>query len=165
MNNSRIFWFSSVPGANPVPQLSLHKSNPERAGLSGVLSHLSSQVRPPLLIEYLAQEGPPGANRAQEWRSRWEQDPSRLHPCSGGNPVPQLSVPKSHQEKAGHPGVLTWNHSSPYQILPGESALQKLLKHIWSLVHRLTGGTSPSQRQQDKLTPVISRCQEARGST
>ena len=33
-----------MPGANPVPQLSTPQSHPERAGLSGVLTHLRSQV-------------------------------------------------------------------------------------------------------------------------
>lgn len=52
----------------------------------------------------------------------------------GADPVPQLSLPKSHQERAGLPGVLT---------------------------HRLIGGTSHSQKQHDQLTPQITRWQEA----
>ena len=45
-------------GADPVPQLSIPKSHQERAGLPGVLTHLWAQVRPPLLLKFLAQEGP-----------------------------------------------------------------------------------------------------------
>ena len=51
------------------------------------------------------------------------------------DPVPQLSIPKFLPERTGLPGVLT---------------------------HRLTGGTNHSQRQQDQLTPEITRCWEAR---
>ena len=47
-----------MPGADPVPQLSVHKSHWERVGLSGVLAHLRAQVRTSLLLKYLDQEGP-----------------------------------------------------------------------------------------------------------
>jgi len=36
---SNCFWFPYVPGAAPVPQLSVSKSRWERAGLPGVLTH------------------------------------------------------------------------------------------------------------------------------
>jgi hypothetical protein len=52
----------------------------------------------------------------------------------GADPVPQLSIPNYCQERAGLPGVLT---------------------------HRLAGGTSHSQRQQDRITPEITRWREA----
>ena len=52
------FWFPSAPGADPVTQLSIHNSHRERAGLPGVLTHLGVQVRPPLLLKFLAQERP-----------------------------------------------------------------------------------------------------------
>ena len=48
----------SAPGTDPVPQLSTLRSHRERAGLSGVLAHLKAQVRPPLLLKFLAQEWP-----------------------------------------------------------------------------------------------------------
>lgn len=48
---------------------------------------------------------------------------------TGAYPVPQLSMPGSHQERAGLPGVLT---------------------------HRLIGG-SDYQRRQDQLRPEIPR--------
>jgi DUF438 domain-containing protein len=48
--------------------------------------------------------------------------------------VPKNSISKPYQEKTDLPGVLT---------------------------HRLTGGTSDIQRQQDQLTPEITRCGEA----
>ena len=53
-----------------------------------------------------------------------------LHPGAGA--VPQPSVHWSCQERAGLPGVLTQ-------------------------AYRLTGGTSSSQRQQEHLTPEITR--------
>jgi chromosome segregation ATPase len=52
--------------------------------------------------------------------------------------VPQLSIPKFLPERTGLPGVLT---------------------------HRLTGGTNHSQRQQDQLTPEITRWQKANAKT
>ena len=48
----------------------------------------------------------------------------------GTDHVPQLYIPKYHLERAGLPGVQT---------------------------HRLAGGTSHSQRQQDQLTTEITR--------
>jgi hypothetical protein len=52
--------------------------------------------------------------------------------------VPQLSILKILLERTGLPGVLE---------------------------HRLAGGTSHNQRQQDQLTPEITRWQEARAKT
>jgi hypothetical protein len=51
---------------------------------------------------------------------------------------PELSIPKFLLERTSLPGVLT---------------------------QRLAGGTSHSQRQQDQLTPEITRWQEARART
>jgi hypothetical protein len=50
--------FLSVPGADTVPQLSIPKYHWERAGLSGELTRLWTQVRPSLLLKFLAQERP-----------------------------------------------------------------------------------------------------------
>ena len=52
------FQFPSALGADLVPQSYLHKYHQERAGLPGTLTHLRTQVRPPLLFKFLAQEGP-----------------------------------------------------------------------------------------------------------
>ena len=43
----------------------------------------------------------------QELRSSLGQDPSSFCLWPGADPVPQLSIPKSHWERAGLPGVLT----------------------------------------------------------
>ena len=60
------------------------------------------------------------------------QGPTGLHLQPGGGAVPQPSVHWSCQERAGLPGVLTQ-------------------------AYRPTGGTSSSQRQQEHLTPEITR--------
>jgi hypothetical protein len=54
------------------------------------------------------------------------------------DPVPQLSIHEIFPERIGLPGVLT---------------------------HRLTAGTSHSQRQLGQLTPEITRCQKERVRT
>jgi hypothetical protein len=56
----------------------------------------------------------------------------------GADPVPQLSIPKFLPKRTGLPGVLT---------------------------HRLAGGTSHNQRQQNQLIPQIIRKQKARART
>jgi hypothetical protein len=56
----------------------------------------------------------------------------------GADPVPQLSISKFLLERTGLQGVLT---------------------------HSFVGGTSHSQRQQDQLTPEITRWQKARART
>jgi hypothetical protein len=56
----------------------------------------------------------------------------------GADPVPQFSIPKFLLGRTGIPGVLT---------------------------HRLTRERSHSQRQQDQLTPEITRWQDARART
>ena len=78
-----------------------------------------------------ALRAPPGAPRTQELRSSLGQDHSGFHLHPGADPVTQLSIPRYYWERAVLPGVLT---------------------------HRLTGGTSHNQRQQDQLTPEITRC-------
>jgi hypothetical protein len=70
------------------------------------------------------------AIRTQEPRKSQEQDPSGFHLHPGVEPVPYLSIPKFLPERDGLPGVLT---------------------------HTLSGGTSHSQRQQNQLTPEITR--------
>lgn len=54
----------------------------------------------------------------------------KLRSAAGADPVPELFVPRSYRETAGLPGVLT---------------------------HRLRGGPSHCHRQQDQLTPEITR--------
>ena len=56
--NLRYQKFQSVPRADPILQLFLPKYRQERAGLPGVLTHLRAQVRLPLLLKFLAQDGP-----------------------------------------------------------------------------------------------------------
>jgi hypothetical protein len=92
------FRFPSGPGAVFVPQLTVLKFNLERAGLPGVLT----QVRLPILLKFLAQEGL--GHRTQKPRNIWGQDNPGfcLHP--GADPVPQLSIPKFHPERACLPG-------------------------------------------------------------
>ena len=68
----------------------------------------------------------PGTLRTQEQRSSLGQDTSSFQLYPGADPVPQLSIPKFLPERTGLSGVLT---------------------------HRLAGGTSHSQREQDHLTP------------
>jgi hypothetical protein len=79
---------------------------------------------------------------AQEVHTKSHQDNGTKEKQGTGSfqipSVPQLSIPKFLQEKIGLPGVLT----------------------NW-----LTGGTSHSQRQQDWLTPQITRWLEARART
>jgi len=48
------FQFPPVPGADPVPQLSVHRSSWEKTGFSEVLTHPRAQVRPSLLLTFLA---------------------------------------------------------------------------------------------------------------
>ena len=81
-----------------------------------------------------AQSDQPRALMTWDPRNSLGQDPSGFHLHPGADPVPQLSIPKFLPERTGLPGVLT---------------------------HRLAGGTSHSQRQQDQLTPEITRWQEA----
>lgn len=51
----RSFQFSSAPGADGVPQLSVPRSRRERVGFPGVLTHLKSQVRTPFFTQRPAQ--------------------------------------------------------------------------------------------------------------
>ena len=67
-----------------------------------------------------------------------EQDPSSFDLCPRADTVPQPSIPKFLLERNSFPGVLT---------------------------HRLTGGTSHNQRQQEQLTPEITRWLKARAIT
>jgi hypothetical protein len=76
--------------------------------------------------------------RTQELRNRWGQDASGFCLHLRADPAPHLSIPKFLQETTGLPGVLT---------------------------HRLVRGTSHSQRQQNHLTPEITRQKKARART
>jgi hypothetical protein len=66
------------------------------------------------------------------------QDPSSFCLYRGADPVPKFTIPKFLPERTGLPAELT---------------------------HRLAGGTSHSQSQQDQLTPEISRWRDARART
>jgi hypothetical protein len=90
-----------------------------------VLTQLSTQVKPPLQLKFLAMEG-----NAQSCQDNWEENPSGFCLQPGADPVPQLSISKFLLEITGLIGVLT---------------------------HRIAGGTSHSRRQQDGLTPHITR--------
>jgi hypothetical protein len=82
------------------------------------------------------QRDQPGVLRAQELRSSLGQDPSSFH--LGQEVILCYSSPYPNaSERAGLPGVLR---------------------------HRLVGGTSHSQGQQDQLTPEIARWPKARAS-
>jgi hypothetical protein len=50
--------FHLHPGADTGPQFSIPRSHWEVTGFPGVLTHLEAQIRPPLLLKYLAQERP-----------------------------------------------------------------------------------------------------------
>ena len=113
-----------------MPQLSIPRSHKERAGFPGVLTHLRAQVRSPLLLKFLTQEGPtqsPQDTGTEGWPrmgSFWIPSVPRA------DPVPQLSIPKFLSERAVLQGMLT---------------------------HRLTGRPNHSQRQQDQLKQEITR--------
>jgi len=111
-----------------VPQFSVPKFHQERNGLTGVLKSQIAQVRLPFLLEYLVQKQSdlsPQVTRTEEKSGTGSfQFPSVL----GGDHVPKLSAPKSHQEKAGLLGVLT---------------------------HSYIGGSSHCQTHQEQLTPEI----------
>jgi len=50
--------FLPAPGADPVPLFSVPRSRRESAGFSEVLTLQRVQVRPPLLLTFLAQKEP-----------------------------------------------------------------------------------------------------------
>jgi hypothetical protein len=122
LTGTGVFQSLSSPRDDPLPQNYIHKYCQERGDLPGVPACLQAQVRPPLLFKFLAQEGPSQSNQDTETKITWRQDPSDLSLYPRAEIVPQLSIPKSLQERTGLPEVLT---------------------------HRLAGGTSHSQRQQD----------------
>jgi hypothetical protein len=99
-----------------------------------VLIHLRAQVRPLLLLKYLAQEGAAWNLQDTETEEQSGKGCFQIPSAPRTEPVPQLSIPKFHLKRDGLPGVLT---------------------------HRLTRGKSHSQRQQDQLTPQITKWQEA----
>jgi hypothetical protein len=101
--------------------------------------------------------------------------------------VSQLSIPKFLPEKTGLPGVQThlWAQVRPPLMLRGIHLEPSGHRNQWAawdrleiprscweragllgvLKHRLAGGTGRSQRQQDQLTPEITRWQEVRAGT
>ena len=120
------FWFPSAPGADPVPQLFISRSHQECAGLPRVITHQRAQVRPQLVLKFLAQKGPTQSHQDTSTNEHPGQDTSSFHQYPEIDPVSQLSKPKFLLERIGLLGVLT---------------------------HRLRGETS--HRQQDQLTPEI----------
>jgi hypothetical protein len=78
------------------------------------------------------------STQATEAAEQLGQGPTGLHLHPGDEAVPQSSVHCSFQERSGLPGVLTQ-------------------------AYRLTGRTSSSQRQQEHLTPGITRWQSKKG--
>jgi hypothetical protein len=114
------------------------RSHLERAGHPEVLIHLRAQVRRPLFIKILSREG----------------------------------TVQSHQDTGTKKMVRTgafWFPSVP-QSCPCVTALHTQIPSRENgltgvLTHRLAGGTSHSERQQDQLTPQITRWQEARART
>jgi hypothetical protein len=87
-------------------------------------------VKPPSLLKFLAQEEPAQSLQDKEPRNGQEQGLPCSYLCPGADPVPQLSINK---------------------FLPERNGLSGVLKN-W-----LIGGTSHSQRQEDKLTLDIAR--------
>jgi hypothetical protein len=85
-------------------------------------------------ITTAAQRNPARTLKAQEPRSCPGEESFGFYLHPRDDPAPQLFIPKFLSEIIGFPGVLK---------------------------HRLTGGTSHSQRQQDQLTPEITRQQKA----
>ena len=102
------------------------------------LTYLRAQVRPPLLLKYLVQVGPAQNHQDTGTKEHLGTGSFLFLSVLGADPVPQLSIPKFYLERAGLPEGLTL---------------------------RLTVGTSHSQREQDQLTPGITRWREARSRT
>ena len=119
------FQIPSVPRADSVPQLSIHESHWEKAGLLAVLTHLRTQVRPPLLLKFLAQKGPSQSHRDTRTKEHPGTGSFQFPSVPQSWPCAMLSIPKFCLERAGLSGVLK---------------------------HRLTGETSLHQRQQARLT-------------
>lgn len=46
-------------------------------------------------------------NKTHIWPPMWGKYFEKFPPVPEANPVPQLSIPKSHQQRAGLPGILT----------------------------------------------------------
>jgi hypothetical protein len=76
---NQAFRLLSVPRADPVPQRSIPKYHWERAGFPGVWTHPWAQVRPPLLLKFLSQEGQAQNHQDTGAKNSWKQDPSGFH--------------------------------------------------------------------------------------
>ena len=129
-----VFWFPSPPRGDPLLQTYIHKYCRERAGLPGVPTHLWAQLRPSLLFKFLVEEGP----------SQSHQDTGTKDQLGTGS-FWFVSAPQSWP-------CTTALHT---QIPPGENWSPRIL------THRLEGWTRYSQRQQDQLTPEITRWRKA----
>ena len=91
-----------------------------------------TQVRSSFSVWWLTKVGPLRRTQASQASEQLEHVPTGLHLHSGGGAVPKFSMHWSSQERAGLPGALTQ-------------------------AYRLTGGTRVGQRQQEQLTPEITR--------
>jgi len=118
--------FLPVPRLDPVSQHSVHRSCWERAGLPSWHSHLRAQVRPPLMLTYLAQKEIPWSPQDTGTKEQSGTGTFWFLSKPWADPVPQLSVPRPHWERAALPVVVT---------------------------HRLIAGSSHCQAQLDRLTP------------
>jgi hypothetical protein len=114
------------------------KYHREKAGLPEVLTHLWAQLRPPLLLKFLAQEG----------STQSHQDAGTKEQLGTGS----LWFPSA---------LWSWPCATALhtQILPERIGLPGVLGH------RFARETTHSQRQQDQLTSEITRCRKARART
>ena len=94
-----------MPGVDPVPQPSIIKSYWD---FSRVLTHLIAQVRTPLLLKFLAQEGPTQIH--QDPGNKEKPGMDTIHPvcfffffC-----VTELCIPKFVLERTGLLGELIY---------------------------------------------------------
>jgi hypothetical protein len=72
-----------------------------------MLTYLRAQVRPPLLLKYLAQEDPAQGPQDPGTEECLGTGPLQFPCAPREDPMPRVSIPGSHRERAGLPGVLT----------------------------------------------------------
>jgi hypothetical protein len=133
-------WFLSTPGADPVPQC------PELILYTQILlgecwspRNANTPVNTGKITTSAEIPGPRGTHPESSGHRNPGTGEERTLPVSICTlELTLLSISKLLPERTGLPGVLT---------------------------HKLAGGTSHSQRQQDQLTPEITRWQEARART
>jgi hypothetical protein len=132
------FWFLNALGADPVPQ-QFHTQIP--LGESWFPRSAHTPVSTGKTTTYAQIPGPRGTTQSHQDTGNNEQQGTGYFkfPSAPQNwPCATASIPKFFLERTGLPRVVT---------------------------HRLAGGTSHSQRQQDQLTPQITRWREARART